>query len=555
MYYVAPVFIFRNEFAYYFMSLFIKAIILFLFFNIKAHTSWFSGHFCEQTFAGLSDQKKSEFIENLAQPLSEDKVFYRWELSPTIASTRAEELLAAGELTPDMHDSFWSRDRYIAAGPGVYFSESIYSASTLPLSSYIIQVVAQRGVKVLDTSNNGVQEKLMAAGIAMEDVHRLPAEVIVSDFREDIDDWWIFKGSKGIKFTPFSIHSVGLDDLVMARKLQFTKYKDQFKDLDLEGHIEERVRKAVKSPVHSLEEGVNLFVLGEPYFSESERSRALDQIIDNIQTVEDGKKLFKRQYAGFNRSSLKKELNSPPLDSAESIYPTSQEDPMHKAMKATRKSFGLSLSEPERLRLFSRILDCVQTVQDGITLLIFNTSQDGVFSEENEQAIVDKIKKYPIDDPKTASALIFRGDRNLSDSDIVGIIEAVSPNIRTVAQAALFSDFFEKLPESTVTKILKQVLPDVDGYGFDPFNKAKKLLSIGGKYLSDPDITKLVNAMLPGMRSIYVLKEILSAGGGYFSDLDIEKIERHAYSRLGDTKEVSIVLEKAGKLRHPSAPH
>ena len=58
-------------------------------------------YFISNALAEMSDEEKREFIESLAKPSKEKKVFYRWQ-----SEASRKTLIEAGEMTPKLYDYF-----------------------------------------------------------------------------------------------------------------------------------------------------------------------------------------------------------------------------------------------------------------------------------------------------------------------------------------------------------------------------------------------------------------------------------------------------------------
>ena len=182
------------------MSLFIKVIVFFFFFSIKAHASQFPDSWCEEVFTGsnssalaMSDREKREFIENLVKPFKEKRVFYRWQ-----PKRISKKLIKAGEMTPQLYKHFISKnDSY--AGGGLYVSEDI--TSSMIYGNSFIQVEVEPGYRYLDLLDIKIQEKLKAAGITNRDIYRLNPGVAVKDIKERYP-YWVLKGQEGVRFKP-----------------------------------------------------------------------------------------------------------------------------------------------------------------------------------------------------------------------------------------------------------------------------------------------------------------------------------------------------------------
>ena len=92
--------------------------------------------------AQMSDEEARAFLENLAKPSTEKRVFYRWQ-----SEEAAENLLEAGEMTPKLYKHYMSfQDSF--AGTGMYVAEDV--VSSIDYGGHIIQVELEPGYKYLN---------------------------------------------------------------------------------------------------------------------------------------------------------------------------------------------------------------------------------------------------------------------------------------------------------------------------------------------------------------------------------------------------------------------
>ena len=381
------------------------------------------------SFAQQLNQKQIELIESLAFPLEEPMTFYRWEWNERIA----KEMIKDGEMTPEYHQSLLEKDRAIAAGTGLYLAESLISSSQLDLSNALIEVEVEKGVRFLDIEAH--IDKLRNAGINTEDIYALDMDnLLISDFRERVDDWHVFKGRTGVKFKPFSIQNASLADLFRARTLDFSSNdwngKYPFNQIDFEGHVKKRVQQALAEPVKNTTDAMNLFALGEPHFSPKEREKALNLVLNNTNNMEDSLKLFKRWE--YSRSKLKQTAN--PNRQVRNIMSLSDE---------LVDRFYELLSPDEGERLFNHVLDRVSTVQDALNFIIYSDSQAGkkpkgknnFFDDKYLKQIAEKVKDQPIRSLKEANSFLFRTRDLLPAEDLNKIIERTIPLIENVTDS------------------------------------------------------------------------------------------------------------------------
>lgn len=234
--------------------------------------------------AEMSDQEKQEFIESLAEPSKEKKIFYRWQ------TEQAEtDILQAGRMEPGIY-------RYFKQGV-IHAAEDIISSSSF--GETLIQIEVEPGYRFLNLFDETVRRKLREKGISDIDLYRLSPKIA---YKNQKRTWWMFHEHKGIEFKPFSSHEIKLLDLKKvyrdiepSKKKYFTgliqgdilsraeKYPDVF-ITDLIEIVEEAYgREYVKEKVlhHSrhistFEEGTAWLLKPAKYLSESDKKRIVE---------------------------------------------------------------------------------------------------------------------------------------------------------------------------------------------------------------------------------------------------------------------------------------
>ena len=126
----------------------IKLVKKSLFFFCCSLCLFFSGY----TLAEISDHEKREYIESLAKPSKEKKVFYRWQ-----SEQSRKILIEEGEMTPKLYNYFMDvSDGY--GGSGLYVSEDLTSSSGA--GGTLIQVEIEPGHKYLDLDDPEIRKKI-----------------------------------------------------------------------------------------------------------------------------------------------------------------------------------------------------------------------------------------------------------------------------------------------------------------------------------------------------------------------------------------------------------
>ena len=263
--------------------------------------------FIGSTFAEMSDKEKAEFIESLAEPLKEKKVFYRWQ-----SEKARQNLIETGEMTPEIYENFMAHRG--ALGGGLYVAEDMASSSTF--GDTIMQVEIEPGYKFLDLMDPNIQEKLREKGIFMDEInHIFNPKVAVKDTRGS--GWWVLKAKKRVKFKPFSSQEISLSVLSEAyEKIEREKQKAFFKS---------SVREDVLSRAET-----NSFVLESPFVEILEEEQGHNYVKDAvnrhitsrppIRTAGEGMEIFLhagKYLSEHERTKIKRKITNLPIENAE----------------------------------------------------------------------------------------------------------------------------------------------------------------------------------------------------------------------------------------------
>ena len=422
---------------------------------IKLHFSitilFFILCFSEFAFAQQLNPEQIKRIESLAFTLEEPMTFYRWEWNEQNAKQRIQD----GEITPEYYQALLEKDRGIKAGKGLYLSESASSSSELNLSNALIEVEVAKGVRVLDIEAN--RDILLRARISEEDLYALEMDnLLLSDFREKIDDWWVLKGRTGVKFKPFSIQNASLQDLFVAQTLDFASRKYPFNQIDFEGHIKKRVKQALVEPIQNVTDAMFLFVLGEPYFSPQEREKAFGLVLNNINNTEDSLKPFKQWE--ISGSKLKHILKA-------NRHTRSENRSLLSFSDKEVDRFYERLSPDEGERLFNHVLDRISTIQDALSFIVYGHSQAdkkpkkgkiNFFDDKHLKQIAEKVKDQPIRSLEQADSFLLRTEDLLSAEDLNRIIERAIPRIKHIRDSIVLLKY-EVISPTNKAKIYKRV--------------------------------------------------------------------------------------------------
>ena len=147
-------------------------------------------------------QSQRAVIENLATPLSEDLILYRWQ-----SKISGDALLRAKIYGDDLHARFMSmspESTTLQAGRGLYVSENPFSSSRYMNGDdegSLIEVHIKKGTRFLDVNDAATDKRIAGAKLLTDEVLQLDAPVAIKYHSRN--GWWVLKGQSGISFSAF----------------------------------------------------------------------------------------------------------------------------------------------------------------------------------------------------------------------------------------------------------------------------------------------------------------------------------------------------------------
>ena len=164
--------------------------------------------------AESSDSRKMEFVEQLAQPFLEKKVFYSW-----VSEASWKTLIEAEEWTPELYEHYMYISRDYSFGSGFYVSENISVDYRPDSRKALIQVEVETdnprgsGYKYLDLLQREIQYALKGKNIDIQELLNFRFNSQIAIKYSPAGDRWVLKGRKGVRFKPFSSEDMSLDTL------------------------------------------------------------------------------------------------------------------------------------------------------------------------------------------------------------------------------------------------------------------------------------------------------------------------------------------------------
>ena len=444
--------------------------------------------FIDPAFAGLptlSDQEKRDFIESLAEPSKEKKVFYRWQFE-----TSRRTFLEAGEMTSQLYEYLMNRNRtYNNVGGGLYIAEDISSSSSA--GTTLIQVEVGPGYKFLNLSDATVLRKLKEKNITIRDVYRLDPKVAVRDLASDT--WWALKGQGDIKFKPFNSQKIDLDTLTTNYDKIKGKAQREFFKSAISKDILRRAKKdslVFESPfVEIVEEAY-----GRKYVEKSIRNHIASR--PPVKTFSEGTKILKNVGRYLSKTEVSKIATETPF-----------------------KSIG------EGISVFNAVVKNYSGPNDTI--------------EEIKHRLINKMVNLPVKTEEEAREALDFASRRFSDSDRTQLVENIAQRAKTEN-----SDFFRHVSQYLSKKNKDQVTQLILS-----LKEGLDILRDVGPYLSKKNKDKLINQItdLPIKdldEDMYVLEELLE----YFSKKDIQKmIKKIPFDSIREVSDGHTILTNVGE--------
>ena len=480
---------------------------------------WLCLLFSNHVLAEMSDQEKREFIEFLAKPLKEKKVFYRWQ-----SETARKNLIEAGQLTPNLHRYFMEMDwekgirngrpATVYAGPGVYISEKANLSEIY--GETLIQVEVEPGYKFLDVSDEGIVEALKVKGISLEDVYLLNPNVAVKDVTER--EAWVLKAREGVKFKPFSSKNINLKELEALYQKGLLD-KPFFVNLIRDDILSRAEQEVMGSRfINFLEEEH-----GKQYLRDAAHRHKDSLGLNEI----NGWLKHAGQYLNKEiKNSLIDRVLQLPIDSME------QSAALLENMKRQR---ALNQSIEEKIIRKTPI----NSLAEGALFL----KQAGKFiSRKNQKIIADKAKIFPVHNVKEVTDLI-KSAPFLTVRDKENIVSKLSINSVDdfLSLMRVSENSLQYIPPGSIKKMARQIIPLISNV-----REGMEILENAGKYLELSDRKRIAREIIPLISNATEGREILERAGKYLEPEDKKRIVKKTIPLISTAVQGRRILERAG---------
>ena len=505
----------------------------------------------------LSDQEKRDFLESLAEPSKEKKVFYRWQFE-----TSRRNLLEAGEMTSQLYEYFMNRKNNTAGG-GLYIAEDISSSSSA--GTTLIQVEVGPDYKFLDLFDTTVLRKLKEKNITIRDVYRLDPKVAVKDRASKT--WWALKGQGDIKFKPFNSQKIDMDtlttnydkikgeaqreffksaiskDILRRAKKDSLVFESSFVKIVEEAYgrkyVEKRIRNHIASrlPVKTFSEGIKILKNVGKYLSKTEVSKIANET--PLKSIGEGISVFNavvKNYSGPNDTIedlkhrlINKTVNLPvkteeeareALDFASRHFSNSDrtqlvEDIAQKA-KTENSDFFRHVSQYLSKKNKDQVTQPIRSLEEGLDIL----SDVGPYlSKKNKDKLINQITDLPIKDLDEDIYVLEELQKYFSKKDLQKMIKKIPfDSIRDVSDGhTIVTSLGEHLSKQDIEKVVAK-LP------FDSMDEAVEFFNSVRINLNKNTLDSLAEAIADLPVKIKKADTLLYAAAIGFSEENLEKM-------------------------------
>ena len=417
---------------------------------------WLCLLFSSPVLAEMSDQEKREFVETLAEPSKEKKVFYRWQ-----TETSRKNLIEAGEITPQLHNHFMNMQSGIIAGPGLYVSEDLHSSSRF--GDTIIQVEMDEGIKYIDLTDQETLSKLKQNGISADDIYKLNPKVAVKYTQPH----WVFKAREGVTFQPFSSKGIPLSELDGSAMT-----KPFFRE-SIKQEVLKRAEKNLPTVI-----GSSLISILEEEHGEQYIRNAVIHHKDSLGNIDEVTRWLKHAGQYLNQNDIKNLINRAvllPIDSAK------QSASLLESMVQARLTKKANITEIVKKTP-------IKSIKEGT---LFLQQINALISEKDKKIIADKAKTFPVHSLKEATEFI-KAAPFLSIKDKEKMFSQVP--IQSVDNFIQLTRgrYMTYIPSRSIKKMTRQIIPLINNV-----EEGGQILNLAGHYLEPADKKRIVDKVFP----------------------------------------------------------
>ena len=477
--------------------------------------------------AELSDQEKREFIESLAKPLKEKRVFYRWQ-----SEESRKTLIQAGKMTSKLYRHYMGLTEGVSAGPGLYVSESMTSSTFF--GPVLLQVELEPGHKFLDLTDPKIIDQLSKQNIRDVDVYDLNPRVAVKFTEDHYTDWWVLKEKKGVKFKPFS--SKELDFKTLEEAYVLMKDGKPFFTSAIKKDVLNRAEKSSEvftSPLIEIVEKEK----GRPYVQKAiNRHRTTLTNTDKLDEI-NGWLKYARQY--LSRDDIKN------LISKSKSFPIHSIDHGMTLLESMADSH--TADKDSRMEIIKKTP--VRTIAEGN---LFLQKVGHILSKKEKKTIVNRVKALPvqhmeeiIDFLKKNSFLSARDKKEIA-AKIIGKVEETVTQFKSVQGVIdTLDQVGEYMKPSDVKRLLRISMPFIHN-----FVTVERFSEFPGVEISD--LKRMIKKIIPHINEMIEVKLILIRGKKYLDISDIKQVLKKGIPLIENVQDAEFILTLTGEYMESS---
>ena len=239
---------------------------------------------------GLSNAEKIRIIEDMATPIPERRVFFRW-LKPE----RREQFIRDRVFTQERHTSIMNNPKPHTSGPGVFVSENLRSSSRY--GSAVMQVeVAPNTLGYIDLTDEQTLKSLNEKGITRKEVQSLNPNVVIKN--DSRNAWWQIKGREGVTFQ--AVNKEGVMSQVSPQTAGFVLSNQDKIGVELSTKDQRQIIDQALSLIKTSGDGASLLGSASAYLSKSDARKIKERSIPLIKSSSEGTGFLKKAHKALS---------------------------------------------------------------------------------------------------------------------------------------------------------------------------------------------------------------------------------------------------------------
>ena len=468
--------------------------------------------FCSVSFAELSDEEKRAFIEGVARPFPEKRVFYRWQ-----SETSRRTLMREKELTEESFKYFMNIKGSIGAGPGLYAAEDLHSSEMF--GDTIMQIEVGTEMKYIDLTDSDTLKKLEKKGITTRDVYQLNPKAVVKYNSQH----WVFKARKGLTFQAFSSKGITWNEL-NGLALNKPYFREAIRD-----DVKDRI-KAKPLPINSMEEGIDILSVAGNYLKPEKKKQIARKIIPLISSVKEGSDIL-----SIAKDYLKLEENKQVAKKMVSLMKSVREG--RYILDVARDYLKLE----EQKQVARKMVSLISNVEVGRDVLYVAKE---VLEPEDKKQVARKMISL-ISNVEVGTDVFYLLRSYLEPEEKKQIMKKIArkmiSRISTVREGAdvfyVLRSYLEPEDKKQIARKMVSLISTVE--------EGKQVLSVAEDYLEPEDKKQIARKMISLIKSLWEREQVLSVAGDYLEPEDKKQIARKMVSLISTADEGRYILSVA----------